>query len=1331
MAESTTLAPSVIGAVSEADDASYVSRLEAEARSRKGGIYSRTIFIGLGGTGAKALMHLRRLIIERYGALDHLDGIAFLSIDTDIHSQQPSPEEQKQNPLEALIGFAREERINLKVDFKGMVGPNIIHHPEIRDWWDEAALPSQEFNIENGAGQIRQLARLALFGNHGEIEEGIARAYRKVSSNRVSSNRVDTSGSVRVVVVAGIAGGTGSGIFLDLAGLLQQQLGHYERPSLEAYLVLPGGFSTVEQAGAYPKVAANGFAALKEINHYLSHPFTVRWEPTTLPTEFRGLYNRYVLFSGTNATGQQLDSLSDCYLAIGEILFLDFGAGEMAGWIQGVRVNREQYLRSAVTNSYRLLRPDGSTHETHAEQWRSAFSSAGLSKLVFPSWRLINRAKYLLAAEMVTLMDPGRIARLADILNLHRDRFLFDCGILQGERLTDQGRQNFAQVRDRLARQVQAANGVSSVYEHIQRFQDELGGLAESMYSEKNTVEMGNELWGKLVRLWGDPYAAGREGDWPKQIFENRKALAREVHQRLPEVIENYRRLPAVGLSGVMALLRECIELLGRDATQARYADWFRQQRPTLQKRVETAEALWKKRLQTAHQASQGLGASAGNHRAAVQLAGEALAETWRARANEYIAAQAPEALAAIARSLQEQLSALERISERMVALETEYGNLARFYETPQRSYIVLEVAAQADLGDLLEPYLGRQPEERRERLQRLLDRGLIEMGLTTLEQIGSKLFGAYESFRDNLAAQAFYALRGENGSTAAFSDKDGETKQGFIEQYSIFRLLKDGYNEGQKQELFEQLFRKGLPWAQRNNVEAVVFPPAPKGDVFVGLIADGFEPVANNMMASLKKIAPDQFAPREVRALDPSEIIFYSELTAFPAYYLSEISSLNRHYDALLRDPRTITPLHIHQDYHQFQTLMPLNLGQLATFRVVWKLFIEVQILGLVRSLRLRAGDDQRLVFQWRHRTTRVNVQWTDLGSEGRAVERLMVDAPLRSRLQNDAESERQRLRTLSRQSFTYLAALADYYFYCVFPVRRPPGEGQSPIAALGSMQNLVSDELRREWREQQALGGGAVADIEQDVERLMQSLAEWSKPIYRDIGQPVPSTAALPDADRIEDWSLLSLARKATEAFVAKGTLPATRDVLGTTVLSFPHLGIDWDFFDRLAEATVGAPPPPPGEKTWFYAGADGTQESGLKAAEVAERAARHPLGSHRVFSQDMDNWREASEVPEIAALLGAPPPPIAAPAAAAAAASAPSAAAPAEPPAVPLFHYACDDQSLGKLTAQEIAARIAQAPQRHHKVWQKAFGAEWKGALEVPEIADLVADEPPPLA
>lgn len=1306
--------------VGEVKDSDYVARLEAEAKKKEKGTYSRTIFIGLGGTGAKSLLHLRRLVLERFGSVHALEGVAYLSIDTDVRSQETSAEEEKKNPLDRALAFERDERVNVRIDFKSYVGPNIIHHPQIREWWDEGALPSEDFQIEAGAGQIRPLARLAFFTNKAEIQEALRRIYNKVSTNRISGDRVDVQSPVRVVVVAGFAGGTGSGMFLDLAALVKHELQSFESPKVEGYFVLPGGFGSVEKGQSYPKLAANGFAALRELNHYLTHPFEVQWEPNGPRVEIRGLYDRHVLFSGTNAAGQQLAEIGDGYRAIGETLFLDFGAGPMAGWIQGVRINREQYLRSGVTYTYRLPQPDGKPKETHTDQWRNAFASVGISKLVFPSWRLINKAKYQLAAEMVALLDPGRLGELKDLIVNFRDRFMFDSGFFQGSRETDEGRRNHWQIRDRLARQTGAGKEINSVFEHIAKFQHELVGLAESMYTEGNTGDECETVWKRLAVLWGDPFSPGNEGDWAILVRKNREDFTKEVRSRLPAVIEDFRRKPAVGISGVVALLRGILETLDRPADQASYSDWFKQERIRLATRVEEQKRLWKKRVQISTEAGRGFGRSAEAHQKAVANAAEAMYEHWRARVNELICDEGVKALEDIRLSLRDQLSQIEQIADRMHALESQYIKLAEFYASPQKSYIVREIDINTGGQDLLEPYLGRQLEERSKKLQRLLDRGLRQMGLDTLQAIGAKLAGEFERFRDNLAAQAFYALRGQNGRTAAFVENPNDSIEGFIERFSIFHVLKG--DDKKRQESFDWLYQKGLPWAQKNQQEALLLDLLkPQGDAFVGFIADKETVTAQDMVERLMKIAEERYSPRSVRAYDPGEIIFYTELNAFPVYYMSEISSLRGHYDSFVNDTSKVTPLHVHQDYHKFQPLIPFNTGQVASLQAAWSLFLQGQMLGLICSLRQKSEDDNRVAYQWRRKVGQFQIQWSDLGPEGQVIRRLMTDAAATRQLRFDIEEELKRLQRCPKGDWSYLIALADYYYYCIFPVRSNPAAASGTMP-LGSMQNLVCSSLRQEWRAK----AGNTAERELKVKALLEKLQLWAKPIYRDKGQIVPYTAAMRSTERLEEWALESIADRGIRAFIDGQELVEVRDIQGNPLLTYPRLAIAWDFF----KAEEARPDQSSTTEVFTYAGPQG-QERDLSPAAIAERVKANPGGRHRVWAQGMANWKDASEVPAINALLskaGEPPPdfevspPVDGP-------------PPLEPPPLeqevpsPTFHYARDGQRQGEQPAATIAQSLRDYPGSEHKVWTKSFGAKWKKAEEVPEIADLL-DSPPPL-
>jgi hypothetical protein len=1237
----------LVGAIT---DTSYQDKLAADAKKKERGIYPRTILIGLGGSGSKVLLHVRRLMLERFGAADALEGVAFLSIDTDIQSQTVAADQESKSLLDRSLAFEKDERVNLKVDFKSFVGANIVHHAHIREWWDESALPSADFNLEQGAGQIRPLARLAFFTNRAAIQGALARAYTKVSSNRITGDRVDMTSSVRVVIVAGLAGGTGSGLILDLPALVQHELQARERPIVEGFFVLPGGFRTVEKETSYPKLAANGYAALRELNHYLTHPFRVQWEANGPQVEIQGLYNRHVLFSGTNASNEQLADLNDCYRILGEALFLDFGAGPMSGWIQGVRVNREQYLRSAVTYTYRIQQADGSPLETHTDQWRNAFSSLGFAKLVFPSWRLINQAKYDLAASMVALLDPGRVGSMPDVITRHRQRFLFEAGVLQGELETEDGVQPHKQIETRLAQQSGAGPEVLSIEEHLRRLQGELLKDAESMYVEGTTLADCDTLWKRVQNYWGDPASPGADGDWAKKVRENRVALAKEVHRRLPGVIEDFRQKPAVGITGLVAILRDVLEHFKRPDGQAYYLDYFQQRRARLVDRIESLLETWRQRRVHADEAGRGFGRTQQAHRVAVERAGDALVDYWLGRAKLLIFEEAEKVLAEVGKSMSDQLARIEQISQRMSQLESQYRELGDAYARPQPSFVLLELEAGSSSSGLLEPYLGRQPEERNRRLERLLERGLRQMGLDSLEAIGTKLTGEFEDLRDNLAAQAFYALRGENGRATAFVDNPDDAPEGFIERHSILRVLRETRDADKRRELFEQLYRKALPWARKNQSQALIHLQEPHPDAFVGFITGAEVDIAGELMERLRKLEERGFAAREVRSYDPSEILLYTELTAFPVYFLSEISGLKDHYDQLAGDRSRRTPLHIHQDHHRFQPIVPFSASQVEDLQRAWIQFLQAQILGLLCSTRQRGDNEGRAIFQLRRKAGAHEYQWSDLGPEAQVIQALMNDRNLSSTLQQSLEQEVNRATALTEGSYVPLIALADYYYYCIFPVRRGLLAGES--GPLGSIENLAAARLRSNWREKDR--DSEAQDGE--VKRALELLAQWAKPIYRERGGLVPRTPQLGALDRLEEWTLSGLAEKAVRELISTRQLDESRDSQGQITLTFPRLALLWEklgtegLLSQLQQSVGPSQEPPLLVEPTVVAGllyhyARDRERLGQRSvAEIVREVVGHPASEHQVWHSSFGGaWRAARDVPAIAKELETEPPPL----------------------------------------------------------------------------------------
>ena len=1288
------------------DHDSYLQRLREYADAAEHGYYPPTILIGLGGTGAKALQHLRRMLLERLGTVE-LPGVAFLSVDTDTASVRPAATEREgTHPYDELIAFRQEERIDVKANFSAII-ENMAQHPHIREWWDESLPITKSFNLEKGAGQLRPLSRLVFFENKRELQAALRRCWSKVTSQDVDAKRVDVSSSVRVVMVAGWAGGTGSGMFLDMAALVRNT---FTAKTIERHgiFVLPKVFERVESE--FPKLAANGFAALRELNHYLAQPFEVQWDAQT-QVRIQGLFDRYVLVSGSNCLGETMKQDSDAYRAIGEALFLDFAGGPLKSWVEGVRINREQYLKSFVSYSYRIDTPDGTTQETHADEWKTAFTSFGIAKLVFPSWRLLNYAKYDLAAQMVQLLDPGKAHSIADVITEWRNRFMREAGFFQGE-WTDEQEQHrrFWQIRDALAHQSGVNQDVQNVYDHVAELAREWEADAESMFAEKTTSEDGRAAMRRIGKLFGDPDSPGNEGDWALQILENRKSLVRDVTTTLTDVIEAFQAKRGIGPSGVRQILENVLEELGRPHDRAFYTDWFRHRRSIEGKNAEEARLDWEKRLKIADQSSRGFMRSSDNHKAALEEAAKCLVAHWRARVNEYICAEGVKAIEGITQALRDQLTRLDAVLEKMASLESHYLRCRAHFEKPIQSTLFIELPVHEDYTKLLEPYLGINADARAEKLERLLDRGLRKMGVDTLAKLEIALSGKLDQFRENLAAQAFFALKGDDtGRTADFVEDGDDPQQGFLERYSVLKALKAMSTDERRAKL-ESLYRLGLPWVTEaiNDPTNGIARPVP--DAFLGIQPRADTPFAAELTEQLGSMEQKGFRPLQVQIADPSELVFYTEWSAFAAYFVNEVCDLKPQYESLLYDRVKPQALHLHQDYHQFPRLIPLTEHEVRDYKVAWKRFHQAQMLGILCSRHRRRGDDVRVTFSYRKRTTSLDTTWDEVGVEATVLRNLMTDRQFAAQIARDIEG---RIQELMQSSGTYadLLALADYYYYCVYPnVNEDVQSGAVAVQARGSMQNLVLHELRREWRQLALEKGMAAERIDAHRATRLESLTEWSVPIARTKGLPVPGSVDVPEEQRVEDWALLQPARTAVRAFVEAGWVKQHRDAFGDRATSFPRLAVNWSFFrppadqpERLSSAT-----------TYWYKGPSGSH-SGVGLDQIAGWVQQDPSSRHRVFGRGWKAWLDASEVPELAALL---------------------APASDEPPPVGdgsiEYHHACDGQQLGKRSAAEIAQAVVARRDAEHKVWTKAFGRSWKLVAEVPEIMVLVPpdDEPPPL-
>ncbi|HFB98129.1 MAG TPA: hypothetical protein ENJ62_03220, partial [Bryobacterales bacterium] len=178
--------------------------------------------------------------------------------------------------------------------------------PMVTQWIPPQEVYSFRSTQGSGAGQIRMESRLRLYYN---LENDRARIRQKVrhilqtSTARENPWRDNEDRVVRVLIYGSVAGGTGSGSFLPVAYLLRQMIvdAGWGRPSLTAVLSLPTTFINKVKPELQDDIKANGYAALKELEHLTRRlggypdgeerlPF--HYDPGTTSDDRRFIYDR-------------------------------------------------------------------------------------------------------------------------------------------------------------------------------------------------------------------------------------------------------------------------------------------------------------------------------------------------------------------------------------------------------------------------------------------------------------------------------------------------------------------------------------------------------------------------------------------------------------------------------------------------------------------------------------------------------------------------------------------------------------------------------------------------------------------------------------------------------------------------------------------------------------------------------------------------------------------------------------------------------------------------------------------------------------------------------
>src|SRR5579864_8515511 len=375
---------------------------------------SPTLIIGLGGSGGDVLLRIRKKFFEKFGGIEEFPIVSYLWFDTDKNYKDVGAKQ-----FAKKVDFSNTEERLITIADTGSITGHLDQpvYRNIRSWWPMGlnVIP----RLDDGAGQYRPYSRLGLFYHYARpetsIRQAIADALGRIqspaavqkitNSPKLKRLRYDADiqqlGNRNVYVIGSLAGGTGAGLFIDIARIVK---------SLDAQATLVGFFITSRFfPSPKPRMHANTYAALLEWDYYNDHTYNPNWSSNESPRPLQPpLFNYAYLLDTPNAAhlvlGIGADDHKKIYEMLAENVFKDFSHGAFAQAKRSARVNVGQFMGSKWKYP-----PEGAQGQEILEEdkqlFRQSFNrhyqSFGLASISVPHDRIITACAHRLAADLV------------------------------------------------------------------------------------------------------------------------------------------------------------------------------------------------------------------------------------------------------------------------------------------------------------------------------------------------------------------------------------------------------------------------------------------------------------------------------------------------------------------------------------------------------------------------------------------------------------------------------------------------------------------------------------------------------------------------------------------------------------------------------------------------------------------------------------------------------------------------------------------------------------------------------------------------------------------
>ncbi|MCL1884465.1 MAG: tubulin-like doman-containing protein [Defluviitaleaceae bacterium] len=427
------------------------------------------LILGLGGTGAEALVRVKKAVNRHFrlgvspngNRLDKPSQIEYMALDSD---------DNMLNLSYAGTSFTEDEFLLLD-------NANLTSIYKNRDTvfknstnWISGNLRLQQ--VKHGAGGIRQAGRLLLTINSNRVISLLTEKINRLTANRKSNDLL------YVFILTGCAGGTGSGIFIDVPYVVRkiaEQKG-FETENIGMIFMPDVTLSDgMIDGSAALNIKANGFASLKELDYLMN----IERNGDTFEQTFADLeiksneppYDLCHLVSAKDEHGKLVPAAKNYCMNVAAETIINFIASEEV--IDGQSYTISSYLSNIENNKAAFLM-------THSQKQpvNYIYNTVGASSASLPVEYLLNYLTSKMFGELDTLKE--RTPTIEDS-KLMLEAFKIDLPTIERVLTTDKPKSRSFKQYDHIVLQQRPEIIEDAVKNELNRMKDHYNNAAETL----------------------------------------------------------------------------------------------------------------------------------------------------------------------------------------------------------------------------------------------------------------------------------------------------------------------------------------------------------------------------------------------------------------------------------------------------------------------------------------------------------------------------------------------------------------------------------------------------------------------------------------------------------------------------------------------------------------------------------------------------------------------------------------------------------------------------------------------------------------------------------